>query len=624
MAPQTFSLTRQSSRWLWRSAGGSILAAVVGISAILLAQAPGADEVRVSSRPYLPPPAHSVRVQTNLVEVGVVVRDASGRPVAGLKSEDFEIFDEGKPRTIASFSVETSTHTRAAVSAPGPPGLPGGTPAGTSGDTAARPVPPPSASSPRFVALYFDDIHTIPGDLRHAQLAAQRFVREALQPDDRVAIFTTSSAQSLDFTNDAPKLLEAIGKLTSHPRITESGMATCPRISPYQAYLIVERYDKQAFDSAWHESVICNCPADDSMSPYAGTGTYELGLELHCPDQQLISVKAQAVQTWNQARSVSQSTLATIEGVVDYLAKMPGSHMLLVTSPGFLAGTLESEQDKIIAKALHAGVVINALDAKGLYAEAPGRPIDELLSTPGSLPPDIVTFETMAVGSRLVELDAPMANFTQSTGGLFFHNNNDLDYGFYLLGVVPEFSYVLGFYPDASAFNGKYHKLRVRLTGKSPSGVQARRGYFAPTSEEAGQPAPQSKFDQEVFAGDTLANIPVSVTQQSGRSNTGEPILWVEVHVDLRGLPFQQQSDRHVQKLTFVLALFDSKGEFVAGKEGEMNLALKENSFSQFSEKGIDAKMFLDAPPGAYQLRTVVQEAVKGNIAAATRSAEIH
>ena len=55
-----------------------------------------------------------------------------------------------------------------------------------------------------------------------------------------------------------------------------------------------------------------------------------------------------------------------------------------------------------------------------------------------------------------------------------------------------------------------------------------------------------------------------------------------------------------------------------------MNLALKENSFSQFSEKGIDAKMFLDAPPGTYQLRTVVQEAVKGSMAAATRSVEIH
>ena len=207
MAAQTFSLTRQSSRWLWRSAGGSILAAVVGISAILLAQAPGADEVRVRSRPYLPPPAHSVRVQTNLVEVGVVVRDASGRPVAGLKSEDFEIFDEGQPRAIASFSVETSTRTRAAVSAPGPPGgTPAGTSGGTSGDTVPQPVPPPSPGSPRFVALYFDDIHTIPGDLRHAQLAAQRFVREALQPVDRVAIFTTSSAQSLDFTNDAPKL----------------------------------------------------------------------------------------------------------------------------------------------------------------------------------------------------------------------------------------------------------------------------------------------------------------------------------------------------------------------------------------------------------------------------------
>ena len=41
--------------------------------------------------------------------------------------------------------------------------------------------------------------------------------------------------------------------------------------------------------------------------------------------------------------------------------------MVLLASSGFVSGTLEMEQDQLTEQALHANVVINALDAKGLY-----------------------------------------------------------------------------------------------------------------------------------------------------------------------------------------------------------------------------------------------------------------
>jgi len=43
---------------------------------------------------------------TRLVQVDVVVRNKSG-PVAGLKKEDFTLFDEGSPQQISVFSVIT-------------------------------------------------------------------------------------------------------------------------------------------------------------------------------------------------------------------------------------------------------------------------------------------------------------------------------------------------------------------------------------------------------------------------------------------------------------------------------------------------------------------------------------
>ena len=47
----------------------------------------------------------AVRVDTNLVLVNVLVRDRNGRAVGGLRSEQFQIFDDGEKRRIESFSA---------------------------------------------------------------------------------------------------------------------------------------------------------------------------------------------------------------------------------------------------------------------------------------------------------------------------------------------------------------------------------------------------------------------------------------------------------------------------------------------------------------------------------------
>src|SRR5271169_5502857 len=50
----------------------------------------------------------AIKVQVNLVPVRVVVKDAGGKLVPGLKQEDFQLFDKGKRQSISTFSVETA------------------------------------------------------------------------------------------------------------------------------------------------------------------------------------------------------------------------------------------------------------------------------------------------------------------------------------------------------------------------------------------------------------------------------------------------------------------------------------------------------------------------------------
>ena len=67
-----------------------------------------------------------VRIETQLVSVPAIVTDASGRPVTGLRADNFQIYEDGRPQKIANFAtteapfevallLDTSGSTRAKI-----------------------------------------------------------------------------------------------------------------------------------------------------------------------------------------------------------------------------------------------------------------------------------------------------------------------------------------------------------------------------------------------------------------------------------------------------------------------------------------------------------------------------
>ena len=54
-----------------------------------------AQEVRISAKPYVPAP-EALRVETDLIEVGVVVRDHDGHAIAGLKRRTAAAYLKGE------------------------------------------------------------------------------------------------------------------------------------------------------------------------------------------------------------------------------------------------------------------------------------------------------------------------------------------------------------------------------------------------------------------------------------------------------------------------------------------------------------------------------------------------
>jgi VWFA-related protein len=540
------------------------------------------DEIRWGSRPYSPQPPNAIRVQTNIVQVPVVVRNSNGKAVGGLKKSDFELYDNGRKVEIASFSVESSqtlplqdVATPRTLSVGQPPAPP-----------MIAPVP-----TPRYIALFFDDASMRVFEVVASRKAAESFVQTSLKPGDKIGIFTTSTTVSLDFTDNVPKLLETLGKLVSHRR-KANGSGFCPQMNPYQAYEIIQTWNvhSDAMDLALHQP---NCPTAQDANSAA---------------QYIVGV----------AEQFSQDTLGVITDVIHYLGRMPGHRMMVLASSGFLTQTLADKQDKVIDAALNANVIINSLDAKGLVAEVPnidpddGRPI-------GLKDKWQALYNQFVTADREYQND-PLAILAGGTGGKFYHNRNDLDVGLREMAAAPDISYVLTFSPVDLKINGAVHGLKVKLADSHGMSVQARRGYVAPSPNATEPEKRQRRLDGAVLDAESLYALSAQVTTETTALSTGGAVLKVGIHVDASKLPFQTQGDRKVERLIFITALFDEQNHFLSGVQGIMDLRLKKDTLDIISTQGLDAKLSMQAPPGNYRLRQVVEETGDGRMSAISRN----
>lgn len=549
------------------------------------------DEARLQSTDYWPRPQTVLRAESKLVEVGVVVRDNRGHPVGGLTKEDFEIEASGKKREIVAFTPEVSGPALAEPAATTQENSP-----------AARAL---AKTSRRFIGIFFDDFSMSPSEITQSKIAAKRFLKEALDHGDQVAIFSMSRPLVQPFTSDAAQLNSAVDRLAYGQRIPD-GANTCPTFTPYEAYLVAND-DLTELDAKVEEYEGCNQRSRRSSfssqrraDPNSGSG-------------KIVSETARSI--WEPIRYASRATLLAVNGFVDYMAKMPGTRILVVASSGFLTGTLEPEIDEVTDRARRTQVVINSLDARGLYT-------NDVQDLSQSVPIG-TTFRTMIRAQSVaptgkLAADDVLYNLAASTGGLFFHNNNDLNLGFRELGLAPKYSYSIAFEPAASA-DDKYHPIKVNLKFGEDRTLQYRRGYYAAAERPA--QTMERHIDQVVLGDAVLNEVPGTFAASPAKTEDGQPAIRLVLHLDLQKMKFRMQKGIRHQKVTWIVALFGN-GTYAGGRESSVEFQLKNATFRALTN-GFEAELILPASYGEYRLRSVIQEAVEGKISATAQVVDV-
>src|SRR5216684_789003 len=539
------------------------------------------DSQEVSSRDT--PTTFKVRV--NLVLVRVVVRDAQGKVVPGLKKETFQLYDNRKLQTISSFSVEApEARTASMVASSGAEGS----------SSSLDPVAGKATVLPqRFVSMVFDDVHLSMEDATFVRDSATRFFG-ALAASDRVSLNTTSGQMTQEFTDNHERLSKALLGIVPHS-LTAQNFHDCPDVSYYQADLIVNKSDAQALAVATQEALDCAFNGDTRMTAAA---------------QSMAQGAANRVIV--RGDNETQYAYRHLEDVVRRLANMPGQRVLVLVSPGFLTTTLQSEASDMVDRATRANIVINTIDARGLYAP-------DVLGDIADPPRDTIRTAGYKASYRVAAQSAQedvLAQLADGTGGKFFHNRNDVDEAMREAGAAPAYSYLLGFSPQNLKIDGRFHTLKVALTSKEKFGIQARHGYFAPKTLTDPAESAKLELQEALFSQEEIRDLPVELQTQFFKKDDAQARLAVLSHFDVKGIHFRRLLGRNNDQLTIVTGIFDENGNFVTGLSKVVDMNLLDTTYTRLSRSGLTVKTSFDVKPGTYLVRLVVRDAVGAQMAA--------
>ena len=548
-----------------------LMAALLAPVASLGAQNQSAPLVIPQVQINIPPPPDQangsgvLKTSSDLVRIDVQVTDGSGRPIKGLTADQFVITDNGKPQKISSFSYEDieAIQTAGGPDDSQPLVVAVDTPPGASAEAISNLV-----KDRRMLVLYFDLSSMEPDDTLRARDAATKFINMQMTRADLVSVvaYGLQLAVWCDFTNDHAKLLQAVSRLTP-------GVAN----------------ELAAMDSA-----------------AAQNGDYSV--------TQDTSAAFTADQTEFNTFNTDQK-LEAMEGLANVLGAIPGRKSIIQFSGG-ITQTGEENRTELRAAtdaANRADVSVYSIDARGLFAVAPGGDVTSSAASGASM------FSGAAVyaqtDSRLASRDT-LATLSSDTGGRAFYDLGDL--GDALPDIQKENSgyYLAGYYLEANTrHDGSWHTIRVKVNAKSAH-IRSRDGYYAPRDFQHQEK--QDKEDQlrEALESDNpVVELPIAVETAAFRLGTKQVYVPISAKISSAALNWAEKHDGHQAGFDFaaeVRAL--PSGTPVADLRDTISVKLDAANFDQIRQSNLLYQGAMVLSPGNYRLKFIARDNESGKI----------
>lgn len=545
------------------------------------------------------------------VVLDFIARDKKGKPVTDLTSGDLTVSDNGVKQQLTSFRLVQ------------------GADALTQGGAVAKLEP---LRQVRLVTLAFEALEGA-DQRRTARNAAIDLVKgeHGTNVYYSVVAINTRLLVLQPFTDDKVALVKAINEATA-------GLAAT-RLLPDSERIKADlkRYlNGQTVSGADQPNTTLAAANQTLAQPLPqGGGAGAAAVQAKLVSVMLDMLRMDAAMGSQDARL----SLGALESLVRGLQSMPGRKSILYFSAGmYLTPELDAIFRSLTSTANRDNVTFYSVDTRGVMAGygasmrdvstgaqnagasdqlggAASASATSVTRVEGAVTKEEMTASDTAENSARANVQLPIRNLAEATGGFLVGESNDLRTPLRRVNEEIASYYELTYNPHIDNYDGSFRKLKLESDRKNLV-LQARNGYFAlPPEARAEGLAP---FELPLLKAISSAQISHDVEFRAGavllQPRKEGTDLSVLVELPLHGLQAKPDPAQNMQDVHFSLAVLlkDAKGEVTGPKltrDRSFHVTADQWKMGNFLEK-----MSVTVAPGKYEMECAVMDRESGKI----------
>jgi VWFA-related protein len=542
---------------------------------------------------------YRLQVTTRLVNVGVVPADKKGRPIGGLKIEDFEIYDNGRKQQVRFLSSPSALDESPQFASP--PAEPTFSNHRADMDSAQA----GAETSETSVTILLIDAESLAWkDLTYARQQMLRFL-QTMPATERAGIYVQNAGRFqvlIEPSADRVRLVSALHQWTPDARNVAAAEEA-------------ERRNRQQIDDVSHVEDLQSVNGNINTSPDT-TATAD-----------------------PQLRDFSNNSggrgLASLVLIARHLAATPGrKNLVWVASENVLAdwssqavssdkGSKHLQGPLLRAQeALNdAHVSLYPLDASQLETQAvdPSLQNHNVELSPSVTAPPGAQSGGAAPGRITAELQQDLHPVQDSiramaaaTGGRVFRRGGDFSANLNSVLQDGRASYLLAFVPDTPA-DDQYHAITVRLVSHHGVQLRYRTGYVY-----SKEPATvKDRFRQAVWQPVDANDIAISARSLPAFGGSA-----FKLSIAVNDLALHLNNGRWDGKLDIFAVQRTTDGQQAQISERQLVLSLLPETYQSLTQTGVPFDQFVESKPGVSFIRVIVVDESSGRIGSVTVPAE--
>jgi hypothetical protein len=262
--------------------------------------------------------------------------------------------------------------------------------------------------------------------------------------------------------------------------------------------------------------------------------------------------------------------------------------------------------------AIRANVSIFPVDARGLVASAPLG--DATRPSPGG----VTALTGQAAGNLLGNFQRSqdtLYSLAKDTGGKAMFDYNDLSMGIVQAAQAVTSYYIVGFYSNHSALDGKFHRVKIALAGNISADVTYRQGYFADKEfAKFSEADKERQLEDALMLENPVTEITIAMEVNYFQLNRAEYFVPVAVKIPGSELALARRRGAARTMIDFIGEVKDEYGITIQNVRDKLDIKLSDETAAQLARRPIQYETGFTLLPGKYVIKFLARDSETGRV----------